>query len=78
MTALWSVGPCSRFSRVGPCSQSQALVMLWQPEKRRRAAALQNVGMPTFKVILEVGYWDSLAGLGGRSGRSSDRHGVGA
>ena len=57
-------------------------------QEQRQAAALQNVGMPTFKVLLEVRYWNCSSGLtplprrdkpaATGSGRCLDWHEVGA
>ena len=58
MSALWSAGPRPRFSGVRPCAQNWIWAVSGRPEKRRQAAALQNVGMPTIKVLLEVPYWN--------------------
>jgi len=44
--------------RVGLLVQSDRLTSPLRLEKRRQAAALQNVGMPTIKVLLEVPYWN--------------------
>ncbi len=45
---LWSAGACSRFYGVNIGTQMSGWEALLSPQRRRRAAALQNVGAPTF------------------------------
>ncbi len=45
---LWSAGACSRFYAVNIGTQMSGCEALLSPQRRRRAAALQNVGAPTF------------------------------
>jgi hypothetical protein len=57
MNALWSAGLGHRFSGASSFAQRSVWAVRHQAEKRRQAAALQNVGAPTFKVVLEVACW---------------------
>jgi hypothetical protein len=45
---VWSAGACSRFYGVGRCARPIGWAARLPSQKRRRAAALQNVGAPTF------------------------------
>jgi hypothetical protein len=79
MTSFWSAGallPLFRLMNWRPNAHlggtGSARKAAAEPAYRRQVAALQNVGMPTIKVLLEVGYWSFVA----CSGRSLDRRGV--
>ena len=56
---VWSAGACPRFYGVGRCARpiGSELVRL-ESQKRRRAAALRNVGAPTFP------FWNCAGGVG--------------
>ena len=47
MSAVWNAGACSRFSRICQGAHTFVLKAYSGCQKRRRAAALQNVGAPT-------------------------------
>jgi hypothetical protein len=71
---------------VGSIMQRERWAATQRLEKRRQATAIHNVGMPTFKVLLEVSYWNGSSGFAPllrrdkpaatRSGRSLDRQSV--
>jgi hypothetical protein len=63
MIALWSAGPWPRFWGVKAFAKTLVGAVCFQSQKRRQAAALQNVGMPTIKVLLEVQCWNGSSGF---------------
>jgi hypothetical protein len=57
MTALWSAVARRRFCNHRHVSHYLIFALADPSRKRRQTAVRQNVGMPTFKVLLEGGSW---------------------